>query len=75
MIEGPPASRAMVNRSISNHQARWLEAQARCFHCFLKMHVCKSTREGAPVCPFRGSGLGLVKGTHDGAPGWKPASQ
>ena len=72
MIEGPPLGRSLVNSFISNHQARWLESRARCFHCFAHLHDCKSTREGAPHCPFQGSGMGLSEGAVEGAPGWAP---
>ena len=69
MAEGNDAKPFGRNRAISNAQARYLEREHRCFHCYELMRDCKQSRDG-PGCPKFRMGTTLAKGAFGGAPAW-----
>ena len=68
-VDGDDAKPFDRNRAISNAQARYLEREHRCFHCFELMRVCKQSRNG-PGCPKFKMGTPLAKGAFGDAPAW-----
>ena len=69
MVEGDDGKPFSRNREISNAQARYLEKERRCFHCYEPMRECKQSRDG-PMCPKAKAETPLAKGAFGGAPAW-----
>ena len=69
MVDGDDNKPFSRNREISNGQARFLERERRCFHCYEPMRDCKQSRDG-PMCPKSKAEVPLVKGAYGGAPAW-----